>query len=227
MNSRRAMTWVKICGTTSLADAQMSVAAGADALGFIFAASPRHIDAEAAAEIVKAVSGEVETIGVFVNEPPSRVAEIASRVGLSGVQLQGDEPAEKLTDFRRELGQLKIIKALSGNNLRQDDDLVLEKYLGARNSLDAMLLDSGSAEQRGGTGVPFDWESVQPTASRIREQMPLIIAGGLNAGNVAQALDLFQPWGVDVVSGVESAPGRKDEGKLRDFMAAVRQHVHQ
>jgi phosphoribosylanthranilate isomerase len=228
MNSRRAVTWVKICGTTSLADAQMSVAAGADALGFIFAPSPRHIDTDVAAEIVKAVSGEVETIGVFVNELPSRIAEIARQVGLSGVQLHGDEAAEQLAEFRRELGQPKIIKALSGINLQQNSYLVLEKYLGAaRSSLDAMLLDSGSAERRGGTGVPFDWESAQPTASRIREQMPLIIAGGLNAGNVAQALDLFQPWGVDVVSGVESAPGKKDEGKLRDFMAAVRQHILQ
>jgi len=227
MNSRRAMTWVKICGTTSLADAQMSVAAGADALGFIFAASPRQIDAEAAAEMVKAVSGEVETIGVFVNESPSTIAEIVRQVGLSGVQLHGDETAQQLTEFRRELGQTKIIKALSVNDLRQDNDLILEKYLGARSSLDAMLLDSGSAERRGGTGAPFDWESAQPTASRIREQMPLIIAGGLNSGNVSQALDLFQPWGIDVVSGVESAPGKKDEGKLRDFMAAVRQHIIQ
>lgn len=227
MTSRRAMTWVKICGTTSLADAQMSVAAGADALGFIFAASPRQIDADTAAEIIKAVSGEVETIGVFVNESPSKVAEVTHHVGLSGVQLHGDEAPEQLMEFRRELGQTKIIKALFGNNLQLDSDSVLEKYLGARISLDAMLLDSGSAERRGGTGAPFDWESAQPAASRIRERMPLIIAGGLNAGNVAQALDLFQPWGVDVVSGVESAPGQKDEGKLRDFMTAVRQHIVQ
>jgi phosphoribosylanthranilate isomerase len=227
MTSRRAVTWVKICGTTSLADAQMSVAAGADALGFIFAPSPRHIDTDVAAEIVKAVSGEVETIGVFVNELPSTVAEVVRQVGLSGVQLHGDEEAEQLAEFRRELGQTKIIKTIPSNDLRQNSALVLEKYLGVRNSLDAMLLDSGSAERRGGTGVPFNWESAQPTASHIRQQMPLIIAGGLNSGNVAQALDFFQPWGVDVVSGVESAPGKKDEGKLRDFMAAVRQHILQ
>jgi phosphoribosylanthranilate isomerase len=225
MNSRRANTWVKICGTTNLADAQMAVAAGADALGFIFAASPRQIDAELAAEIVAAVSGEVETIGVFVNESPARVADVVRQVGLSGVQLHGNESAEHMPEFRRAMGQLKIIKSLLANNLRQDDDLILKKYLSAQEQVDAILLDSGSAQQRGGTGVPFDWESAQPIASRIREKMPLIIAGGLNAENVGEAVELFRPWGVDVVSGVESAPGKKDEGKLRAFMAAVRQHV--
>src|ERR1700734_1263617 len=123
MNSRRAVTWVKICGTTSLADAQMSVAAGADALGFIFAPSPRHIDTDVAAEIVKAVSGEVETIGVFVNELPSTVAEVVRQVGLSGVQLHGDEEAEQLAEFRRELSQTKIRKTIPSNDLRQNSAL--------------------------------------------------------------------------------------------------------
>ena len=167
----------------------------------------------------------METIGVFVNESPARVAEVVHQVGLSGVQLHGNESAEQMPEFRRAIGQLKIIKSLSANDLRQDDDLILEKYFRAQEQVDAILLDSGSAQQRGGTGVPFDWESALPIASRIREKMPLIIAGGLNAENVGEAVELFRPWGVDVVSGVETAPGKKDEGKLRAFMAAVRQHV--
>jgi phosphoribosylanthranilate isomerase len=225
MTSRRTNTWVKICGTANLADAQMSAAAGADALGFIFAPSPRQVEVGLAAEIVAAVSGEVETIGVFVNESPARVAEIVHQVGLSGVQLHGDEPAEQLAEFRRSLGQLKIIKSLQASNLRSDSDLILERYLGAHEQVDAILLDSGSTQQRGGTGLPFDWESAWPIALHIREKMPLIIAGGLNPANVGQAVELFRPWGVDVVSGVESEPGIKDEGKLRGFMAAVRQQV--
>ncbi len=225
MTSHRANTWVKICGTTNLADAQMSVAAGADAVGFIFAPRPRQVEVEVAAEIVAAVSGEVETIGVFVNESPERIAAVVSRVGLSGVQLHGEEPAEQMAQFRRTLGQLKIIKALQVSALSQDTDLVLERYVCAHELVDAILLDSGSTQQRGGTGLPFDWEKAWPVALHIREKMPLIIAGGLNAANVGQVVDLFQPWGVDVVSGLESEPGKKDEGKLRGFMAAIRQRV--
>jgi phosphoribosylanthranilate isomerase len=225
MTSRRTNTWVKICGTTNLADAQMGVVAGADALGFIFASSPRQVEVGLAAEIIAAVSGEVETIGVFVNESPARVAEIVHQVGLSGVQLHGDESAAQLAEFRRALGQLKIIKSLQAGTLQQDHDSTLEQYLGAHEQFDAVLLDSGSTQQRGGTGLPFDWESAWPIALHIRETMPLIIAGGLNPANVAQAVELFRPWGVDVVSGVETEPGKKDEAKILGFMAAVRQHV--
>jgi len=227
MSSRRASTWVKICGTTNLDDAHMSVTAGADALGFIFTASPRRIEIELAAQIVAVVSGELETIGVFVDEPPARVAGIVQQVGLSGVQLHGDEPAGQMADYRRALGQLKIIKGIQLSRLQSNGNSIVEQYLMAHEEVDAILLDSGSAHQRGGTGIPFDWEGAQPMASHLREKMPLIIAGGLNATNVGQALEMFQPWGVDVVSGVESEPGKKDESKLRSFMAAVRQHVFQ
>jgi phosphoribosylanthranilate isomerase len=222
--TRQQSIWVKVCGTTSLHDARLSVAAGANALGFIFAPSPRRVEVSEAGGIVVALADEVESIGVFVNESPTTVAEVASRVGLSGVQLHGDEAAAQMAEFRRTLGQRKIIKTLTVSNLRSNHNLKLEDYLDAHESLDAILLDSGSAQQRGGTGVPFDWEDAAGIASRIRDRMPLIVAGGLNSGNVARAIELFQPWGVDVVSGVESAPGTKDETKLREFMSAVRQH---
>lgn len=222
--TRQQPIWVKVCSTTTLHDAQLSVAAGANALGFIFAPSPRRVEVGAAAAIVSALAGEVETIGVFVNELPARVAETAGEVGLSGVQLHGDEGPAQMADFRRELGQRKIIKALSVSYLQNNSDSQLEDYLDAHDILDALLLDAGSAQQRGGTGATFDWDSAAVIASRIRDKMPLIVAGGLNASNVTRAIELFQPWGVDVVSGVESAPGTKDETKLRDFMSAVRQH---
>ena len=223
--TRQKSIWVKVCGTTSLHDARLSVAAGANALGFIFAPSPRRVEVSEAAGIVVALADEVESIGVFVNESPTTVAEVASRVGLTGVQLHGDEAASQMAEFRRTLGQRKIIKTLTVSNLQSEHHSQLEDYLDAHESLDAILLDSGSAQQqRGGTGVPFDWKDAEVIASRIRDRMPLIVAGGLNSDNVAQAIELFQPWGVDVVSGVEGAPGTKDEIKLREFMSAVRQH---
>ena len=164
----------------------------------------------------------IETIGVFVNETPARVAEVAQQVGLSGVQLHGDEPAEQMPEFRRALGERKIIKTLQARDILNVGQDRLAEYLSARGSIDAILLDSGSARQRGGTGIPFAWEEVAPLAAAIREAMPLIIAGGLNTENVSKALRLFDPWGVDVVSGVESRAGKKDEARLHDFVAAVR-----
>ena len=214
------MTWIKICGTTSLADAELSVSGGADALGFIFAESPRRIDLLLAAEIIDALPAQVEKIGVFVNETPTRVGRIATQLGLTGVQLQGDELAEQLGEFRQALGDRRIIKTLQANRwLGSAQDLSADDL---RPGPDAVLLDSGSAAQRGGTGLPFDWEKALPLARTIQSFVPLIVAGGLNPQNVGEALRLFYPWGVDVVSGVEREPGKKDEAKLRAFIAAVR-----
>lgn len=215
------MTWIKICGTTNLEDAQRSMAAGADALGFIFAPSSRRIDVETAAAIIRHLRGAVESIGVFVNQLPGRVAEIVEQAGLTGVQLHGDESAESLPEFRGALGDRKIIKTLHANDLL-DASQKLAAYLAQRGSVDAILLDSGSTQRRGGTGLRFDWQDAKPLAAEIRCAMPLILAGGLNADNVAEAIEWFAPWGVDVVSGVESSPGKKDENKIREFIAAVR-----
>jgi phosphoribosylanthranilate isomerase len=219
---RPVSTWVKVCGTTNLQDAQASVDAGASALGFIFAPSPRRIEISDAAAIVASLPAEVEKIGVFVNETPARVAEICRQAGLTGVQLQGDEPVESLAEFRRMLGDRKIIKALQAQELMNAGHGSLASYLARRESIDAILLDSGSAAQRGGTGVPFDWNEMAPVASAIGEVLPVIVAGGLNPDNVADALERLNPWGVDVVSGVERERGKKDETKLREFVGAVR-----
>ena len=217
------MTWVKICGTTNLRDAQLSIAAGADALGFIFAPSPRAIDVDTARQIVRDVGGKVEFIGVFVNQTPCAVSEVAQQAALSGVQLHGDEPPESLAEFRAELGDRKIIKVLHAGELLSNGAGKLSEYLSVRTSFDAILLDSGSLRQRGGTGVPYDWGQVLPFAEEIRKAMPLIIAGGLKADNVARVIELFDPWGVDVVSGVESQPGEKDDTLVHQFVAAARQ----
>jgi phosphoribosylanthranilate isomerase len=218
------MTWVKICGTTTLNDAHASAEAGADALGFIFAPSPRRVEIREAAAIMAVLPPEVEKIGVFVDESPGRVAEIALKAGLTGIQLHGDEPPEQMADFRRSAGSRKIVKTLQARHLLDGSgERILGEYLKAGKYLDAILLDSGSSSQRGGTGIPFDWEAAVPLAAAIQNVVPLILAGGLNPGNVGQALRLFKPWGVDVVSGVESTTGRKDLLKLQAFVASVRQ----
>ena len=165
---------------------------------------------ETAAEIIAALPDEVEKIGVFVNETPERVAEIAEQVGLTGVQLHGDEPAAQFATYRRVLGGRKIIKTLQARELLADTGgQALQDYLDKSESLDAILLDSGVPSQRGGTGLPFDWEAALPLVKRIKAVLPVIIAGGLTADNVGQAIRLFEPWGVDVVSGVESRNGQE------------------
>jgi len=218
------MTWVKICATTNLRDAQSSVAAGANALGFIFAPSTRRIEIGTAAEIIAALPAGIEKIGVFVNETPERVTEIAGHVGLTGAQLHGDEPAVQLANYRQMLGGRRLIKTLQARELlAEGGDRILRSYLDMSGSLDAILLDSGVPRKRGGTGVSFDWEAALPLVHKTKAVLPVIIAGGLTPENVDQAIRLFEPWGVDVVSGVERETGKKDEAKLRSFIAAARQ----
>jgi phosphoribosylanthranilate isomerase len=218
------MTWIKFCATTNLADAESTISAGANALGFIFAPGARRVKPALAGQIVAALPAEMEKIGVFVNETPQRVAEMAVQVGLTGVQLHGDEPAHEIPEFRRALGHRRIIKSLQARQLLMAGygTVLMEEFLQHTESLDAILLDSGSPEARGGTGKPFDWQLAVPLVTRIRADMPVIIAGGLNPENVGEAIRLFEPWGVDVVSGVETEVGKKDEAKLRAFTAAVR-----
>jgi phosphoribosylanthranilate isomerase len=213
--------WIKICATTNLDDARGALDAGANALGFILTASPRQITREKAAEIIAALPPSVEKIGVVVNESPSALAKLVSDVGLTGLQLQGDEEAEQLSEFRRALGLRKIIKTLQARELLTDPAR-LDAYLAQHKSYDGILLDSGSAATRGGTGQTFDWNAMLPVAERLKEVAPVVIAGGLTPENVAEAVRLFDPCGVDVVSGVEQAPGKKDAAKMRAFVAAVR-----
>jgi phosphoribosylanthranilate isomerase len=163
----------------------------------------------------------VEKIGVVVNETPAALAKLASGVGLTGLQLQGDEPAEQLPEFRRALGLRKIIKTLQARELLADP-AKLETYLAHRESYDGILLDSGSAAARGGTGQTFDWNAMVPIVERIKAVVPVIIAGGLNPENVGEAVRSFDPCGVDVVSGVEREVGKKDAAKMRAFVEAAR-----
>ena len=207
------MTYVKICGITNLEDALRAAALGADLLGFVFhPPSPRCVTPEMAREISAAVRREapsIRTVGVFVDLPPETVRAIAAQCGLDCVQLHGSEPpaaAAYLTDAGFEV--FKAFRVRDGSELNG-----LDRYRVA-----AYLLDAYSPAHPGGTGRTFDWD----LAARATEHGRIILAGGLTPDNVAAAIRAVRPWGVDVSTGVEAAPGRKDHSKLERFIAAVR-----
>jgi len=212
--------WIKICATTSLGDALASVAAGADALGFIFAPSPRRITPEQAREIATQLPEKIERIGVFVNESPELIRATVEQVGLTAVQLHGEETPEFLAGLFARGGRgrrIGLIKSILAND---QFETRLALFTRNRECVDSILIDSGS-----GSGKTFDWDKVQ---SLVRgHTMRFIIAGGLNPENVGVAVQKFSPWGVDVVSGVEREPGRKDPEKLQAFIAAVRKAEQQ
>jgi len=213
--------WVKICGTTNLEDALLAVDAGADAVGFVFAeSSKRRVTAEQVAAITRAMPSHVEKVGVIVNETFERIAEIVRIAGLTGVQLQGDESPELTSELRR-LGLrilVKTIQAITGT------DALATRIAPYRSHVDAILLDSGSPAERGGTGKRFAWKEAAAALNKVETR--IIVAGGLNPDNVAEAIATLQPWGVDVVTGVERELGKKDPDKVRAFVAAAR-NAHQ
>ena len=202
---------VKICGITNSEDAKVAVEAGADALGFIFfSQSPRNISPVEAKDIIERVPPFVAKVGVFVNESLETILRIAKETGIDTVQLHGDESAELGEQIARE--NLKVIKAF---RIKDQSSLAALKEFRAS----AFLLDSYVPGQLGGTGAKFNWDlAVQAAAAGT----PIILAGGLVPENVGDAVSKVGPYGVDVSSGVESAPGKKDHAKVRAFIAAVR-----
>jgi phosphoribosylanthranilate isomerase len=199
---------VKICGITRRDDARAAVAAGAHAIGFVFwPRSPRAIDGSAAREIARLLPAMIVRVGVFVNMPADDVRATVEAVGLDVVQLHGDE---RVDDFRR-VGA-RLLKAIA-----IDGEAALEAAL--RLPDDVMpLVDAVDRERKGGTGRPADWG----LAARLASARPTVLAGGLSAGNVEDALRAVRPWAIDVSSGVESAPGVKDHAKLQALFARVR-----
>jgi phosphoribosylanthranilate isomerase len=214
-NQSTMRTWIKFCGTTSLADALASAEAGADALGFIFAPSKRRITPDAGRQIIHGLSAGIERIGIFMDESLDTIRRIAEETGLTGVQLHGNESTEFVAQLKAEpVGgrQLRVIKTVIMDG---DFHLQLEKFVTASSPPDAILLDSGA-----GSGRTFDWRGVRSFLTGT--EMKFIVAGGLNPENVSAAMRMFHSYGVDVVSGVENAPGKKDPEKLKTFVAAVR-----
>jgi phosphoribosylanthranilate isomerase len=216
------MTWIKICGTTNLADAQLAVEAGADAVGFIFARSRRHIEPHDARAIGDVMPEHVEKVGVFVDEQPERVREIAAQAGLTGVDLHGEEDEATRNLLHSAPVEGRRIRVFKTLHMLEPKEMEFAHTRILAGLYDALLLDSGSHEQRGGTGKPFDWDATEKLIRLISVTARVIFAGGLTPQNVGEAIRRFRPWGVDVVSGVEAEVGRKDPEKVRAFIAAVR-----
>ncbi len=220
------MTWVKICGTTNLADAEAAVAAGADALGFIFAESPRRIAPADARAIIERLPNGVEKIGVFVDEDFERVWQIVDEAGLTAVQLHGHETprgVRRMLEFRAVdrpfEPQPKIFKAIPVGG----DPHAGSRYVnGGEEMLAGVLLDTGGGRAPGGTGVAFDWKKNEEFVFQLGQRFRLILAGGLDPQNVSEAIGTLHPWGVDVVSGVEREPGKTDPEKVKAFVKAAK-----
>ncbi len=201
-------TWVKICGNTNLGDAQAAVEAGADALGFVFyEKSPRHMTIPAAAGISKQLPGFVMRVGVFVNALKEEVDRAIGECGLNLLQFHGDEPPEYCSQFG--LMSMKAFRMRDAGTLKE-----MAKF-----QTNAWLLDAYTPEAVGGSGEKFNWD-LAVEAQKFGK--PLFLAGGLTPENVAEAVRKVRPFGVDVSSGVEISPGRKDPAKLRAFINAVK-----
>ena len=200
---------VKICGITNWADAKMAVDLGADALGFNFhAPSPRSVTPAQAWEMIRRLPPMVMAVGVFVNWPGRAVAALARALRLGAVQLHGDEPPSEVRELSGTFGVIKAFPIPPGFRLA-----TLAPYAAAS----ALLLDGFKDGLRGGTGRTADWE----LARRARRYGRVILAGGIRPENVAEAIARVQPYAVDVASGIEARPGKKDAGKMHEFMRQV------
>ena len=198
-----------MCGITNPVDARVAADAGADAIGLVFAQSPRRVSVERAREIAAALPEGVLKVGVFVDAEPEEVLRIAREVGLDYAQLHGDEPPDALKEIRE--GGVGVMKALRVRNVESLTEV--ERY-----EADLFLLDAWSAEARGGTGARFDWE----LAKSLRGRDNILVSGGLGPENVREAIEYFEPYGVDASSSLEERPGKKNGERVRRFVGAAR-----
>ena len=200
------MTWIKICGITHEEDAFKAAFLGVDAVGFIFAPSPRRVDPSTVRKIVQDLPSSVLKVGVFVNQDFSEVEKIAEDCHLNVLQFHGEEPPSYCQRFF-----LPVIKAfrIKGPESLKDLDLYPN---------DSILLDTYHPTKAGGTGNPFPWE----IALKAKEKRDFVLSGGLSPENVGEAIKRVRPFGVDVNSGVEWIPGRKDPSKMVEFVKEVR-----
>jgi phosphoribosylanthranilate isomerase len=198
---------VKICGLTRRQDAELAVELGAAAIGVVFwPSSPRVVTVDQAREVLRELPRHVTRVGVFVNASPSDVASVVASVELDGIQLQGDERVEDYASI-----PARILRAMP---LERDEDVVVAASLPQHVTV---LVDAADRAKRGGTGQRANWAH----AATLAEQRPIMLAGGLTAESVAEAVRAVRPWAVDVSSGVEAEPGVKSADRLRAFFAAV------
>jgi phosphoribosylanthranilate isomerase len=225
------MTWVKICGTTNLEDAVVAVDAGADAVGFVFyEKSPRCVTVEKVQEIVKELPDKIEKVGVFAGDALVNAVETARTAGLDALQmyLLSRPPSmanELLQAHASGIQDLKAYVALPvatfmGQGVKNVPRFAIDRPAGI---FDTLFLDSGNSQHPGGTGRTFDWHEAAAAVRELSLHQKVVIAGGLSPTNVSEAIQILEPWGVDVVSGVEASPGKKDPEKVRAFVRAVRE----
>jgi phosphoribosylanthranilate isomerase len=208
--------WIKICGITNLADAETAIAAGADALGFVFAASPRRVTIETARAVIEKLPSSIEKIGVFVDASHQELTETAAAAGLTGVQLHGStHPAHD--QFPAHLRVIHVIRH-AGDAAQFSNTLAA---IAPANQPATILVDTFVPGQQGGSGKTFDWAATRAGFAG-HAHIRFIAAGGLRPENVAEAVRILQPWGVDVSSGVEARPGRKDAARVADFIREAR-----
>jgi phosphoribosylanthranilate isomerase len=215
------MTWIKICGITNLEDAKVAIDAGADALGFVFyERSPRKIDPETAGRIAEDLPTTIERFGVFVNQTEESICAVADQARLTAIQLHGDNEDPHVADLiAQRRPELKIMVGISMLHPRPKSWAMMWRP----DLVHAFLVDSGSTSNYGGTGKTFDWQASQREIEVIARLGRLVVAGGLNPANVPDAIRILKPWGVDVASGVEASPGKKDPERVRAFVRAVRE----
>lgn len=205
---------VKICGMTRAADAACAVAAGVDALGFIFfPKSPRNIEPKSARTIIAGLPPLVDAVGVFVNETMSRVQEITAFCGLNTIQLHGAESPEYCRELASTLPCCRLLKAFRIGSHSTAADIAPYAEV-----VQGYLLDTFQKDAEGGTGLAFDWQLIK----RLQLSRPFFLAGGLDCDNIRQALTQVRPYGVDANSGLEDAPGIKNHEKINSFLVTIR-----
>ena len=212
--------WIKVCGNTNLEDALFAAENGANALGFVFAQSPRRVTIEQVRDITPHLPENVETYGVFVDENFDTIVNAVLECGLTGVQLHALSgpklPSRLRTYFAESIngGRLSILRAIHYSaNLEAELQAAQ-----AEPAIDGVLVDSRAAAAHGGTGKTYDWTAARSAFVANAPHLNLIAAGGLTPENVTEAIATLEPWGVDVVTGLEAAPGKKDPAKVREFI---------
>ena len=216
------MTWVKICGMTNLEDALVAVEAGADAVGFVFyEKSPRCVSVETVREIVGKLPERVEKVGVFVGAAGVEVALASGMDAMQWYLVVNPNPAP-LEPHPPEFRKLRQYCAIPYSSFLKGR-FPKSKSAMVPGLIDAFVIDSGNSQSPGGTGTTFDWNEAAPVLKPFVLRTPVVIAGGLKPDNVGEAISILKPWGVDVASGVEASPGKKDPEKVRAFVRAVRE----
>ena len=213
--------WIKICGNTNLEDAQFAAESGADAVGFVFAPSPRRVQPDNVAQITAKLPQTLEKYGVFVDADFNEIVATVESCGLTGVQLHRTKELQLAQRLRAHFaGQVRILQVV--HYMDEDPDFADQlTRLSGDKSLDGVLVDSSTRQAVGGTGTTFNWLGARDSFRRAAPHLRLIAAGGLNPENVKQAIETLRPRGVDVVSGVESEPGHKDHAKMLAFIEAA------